>query len=322
MQIRTWLKPSKQTGRETTMKVATHNGVFHADDACAIAALRHIHTVEVVRTRDPKVLEAADMRVDVGGEYDHEKRTYDHHQRDGAGLRENGAPYAAFGLIWKHYGLDVVNSITGTADPIIAQKVEERLVIPVDAGDNGVEMTEGGIYRFKTLDGKKEVRNFTLGHVISDMNPSWHEENQNFDSEFRLAIDLADRILVREILRAQGVTLAETRVRDAIAKMEGQIITLEQFCPWQDVVIPEAPEALFVVYPSVEGDWMVQCIPPEIGSFGQRKGLPEAWAGKRDTEIQELTGVKTAIFTHPARFIGGAKTREDALAMARLAVAE
>ena len=42
--------------------------------------------------------------------------------------------------------------------------------------------------------------------------------------------------------------------------------------------------------------------------------------GLRGLELQEVTGVTTASFCHPAGFIGGAETFEDAMAIAKLAV--
>ena len=52
-------------------RAATHSGGFHADDVFALAVLRIVHPdLEIVRTRDPEVLAAADYRVDVGGRDD------------------------------------------------------------------------------------------------------------------------------------------------------------------------------------------------------------------------------------------------------------
>lgn len=303
---------------EKTIRVAVHNGIFHADDAFAVAALRRIHNqVEVVRTRDPEILASCDLRVDVGGEYNPAALTYDHHQRGGAGKRANGIPYAGFGLVWKHYGLDVVEAVIGSPDPIVTQRIDGALVQKVDAADCGVKLHDGDPRFF---DGERGVLDYTISHVVSTMNPSWHEDQQDFDRAFAGAVEFAESLLQREIHRAHGSVLAEQRVRSAISGMDGQVVVLEEFCPWQDVVVPECPEALFVVYPSVEGDWMVQAIPPELGSFEMRKGLPEEWRGLRDGDLQKLIDVPSAIFTHPAGFIGGARNRDDAIAMARLAV--
>src|SRR3954449_10407357 len=119
------------------MRAATHSGGFHADDVFALAVLRIVHPgVEVVRSRDPEVLAAADFRVDVGGEDDPAGGDFDHHQRGGAGERPNGIRYASFGLVWRHVGVDVAGSEEAAAS------VDERLVQGVDANDTGQTIME------------------------------------------------------------------------------------------------------------------------------------------------------------------------------------
>src|SRR4051795_4982893 len=84
------------------MKVATHSGSFHADDVFALATLGLLgDPLEVVRTRDPKVMAACDARIDVGFRSDPATGDFDHHQREGAGARPNGIRYASFGLVWR-----------------------------------------------------------------------------------------------------------------------------------------------------------------------------------------------------------------------------
>ena len=64
-------------------RIGVHSGKFHADDTLAIYLLLQTHEFfgsEIVRTRDPAVLAECDCLVDVGGEYDHDRRRYDHHQ--------------------------------------------------------------------------------------------------------------------------------------------------------------------------------------------------------------------------------------------------
>src|SRR5579863_9180565 len=95
---------------EEHMKVATHSGVFHADDVIAYLILRRAGQIDgipghFVRTRDQSIIDAADIVFDVGAVYDPDKGRYDHHQRGGAGTRSNGVPYAAAGLIWRHFGI-------------------------------------------------------------------------------------------------------------------------------------------------------------------------------------------------------------------------
>jgi len=86
----------------TDITIVTHDGNFHADDVFSIAALKIIFpSFNLTRTRDAKVISQADIVIDVGNEYDPDKGRFDHHQRGGAGARENGIPFSSFGLIWQ-----------------------------------------------------------------------------------------------------------------------------------------------------------------------------------------------------------------------------
>lgn len=44
------------------------------------------------------------------------------------------------------------------------------------------------------------------------------------------------------------------------------------------------------------------------------------WCGVRDDELSKLSGIDGCIFVHASGFIGGNKTREGALTMARRAL--
>ncbi|MCK4742237.1 MAG: MYG1 family protein, partial [Sulfuriflexus sp.] len=113
--------------------IATHNGNFHADDVFSIAALKSIFpSFNLVRTRDLELIAKADIVLDVGGEYDPDTDRFDHHQRGGAGERENGIPYSSFGLIWQKYGLEICQ---GNQD--VANAVDTGLVSTIDAIDCG-----------------------------------------------------------------------------------------------------------------------------------------------------------------------------------------
>jgi uncharacterized UPF0160 family protein len=68
------------------------------------------------------------------------------------------------------------------------------------------------------------------------------------------------------------------------------------------------------------GNWMVDAMPPEPGSFDQRLPLPEAWAGLRDADLAAVCGVPDAVFVHARRFVGAARSREGAMEMVRRAI--
>ena len=57
--------------------IGTHSGTFHCDEVLACGMLKLLpeyKDAEIVRSRDPKVLEPCDIVVDVGGVFDHEKK--------------------------------------------------------------------------------------------------------------------------------------------------------------------------------------------------------------------------------------------------------
>lgn len=53
------------------------------------------------------------------------------------------------------------------------------------------------------------------------------------------------------------------------------------------------------------------------GSFENRRSLPAAWRGLRDEALSTASGIPDCVFVHTSGFIGGNKTLEGALEMAR-----
>ncbi|KAG1660405.1 UPF0160 protein MYG1, mitochondrial [Nymphon striatum] len=157
--------------------VVTHNGNFHADDVFSVAALKSIFpSFELIRTRDLETIAKADIVIDVGGEYDADAGRFDHHQRGGAGERENGIP------------------------------------------------------------------------------------------------DLSQ-------LRTGGIS-AKSIVAKAIENAEDpRVIVLEKYTPWKTTVLKLSEEALYMVYPSQTGQWRIQTVPVEPGSFEDRKPVPSTMGG-------------------------------------------
>ncbi|MBL0710911.1 MAG: MYG1 family protein [Colwellia sp.] len=281
--------------------VVTHNGSFHADDVFSVAALKRIlSSFELIRTRDFEIISKANIVVDVGGEYDPETDRFDHHQRGGAGERENGIPYSSFGLIWKKYGVEICNG-----SQIIANAVDTALVSKIDAVDCGYV---DGVYN-----------GVSLSQTIGMFNPTWQEDN-HFDSCFNEAVDFASRILKRFIASAEGEVNARDIVAKAVEKAhDPRVIVLEKFTPWKKMVHSLSDNALFVIYPS-SNRWLIHTVPVELGSFEDRKPLPKQWAGLSETEIQNVTGIDDAMFCHNNLFIAGAASFDSILKMASIAL--
>ena len=109
-------------------KAFTHGGKFHADDVFSSALLLYINP-EIVISRGNKVPEDFDGIVfDIG------RGRYDHHQKDSR-VRENGVPYAAFGLLWEVLGKEILGEE-------LAEKMDESFIQPLDINDNTGEKNE------------------------------------------------------------------------------------------------------------------------------------------------------------------------------------
>jgi uncharacterized UPF0160 family protein len=282
--------------------IVTHNGNFHADDVFSVAALKSIFSsFTLIRTRDLDIIAKADIVIDVGGEYDPETDRFDHHQRGGAGERANGIPYSSFGLMWQKYGLYICQ---GNQD--VANAVDADLVSTIDAIDCGhVKGVPEGI---------------SLSQTISMFNPTWQEDS-HFDSCFDEAVDFASRVLTRFIATANGGMSAKTIVANAIDKaQDSRVIVLEKYTPWKKTVHALSEEALFMIYPSGTGQWRIQTVPVEPGSFEDRKPLPKKWAGLSDIALQDETGIDDAMFCHNGLFIAGAGSFESTMKMAVIAL--
>lgn len=286
----------------TDMTVVTHDGNFHADDVFSIAVLKTIFpTLTLIRTRDKHVISQADIVIDVGNEYDPETGRFDHHQRGGAGARENGIPFSSFGLVWKKYGLDLC-----AGNQVVADSVDAGLVSTIDAIDCGyVEGVEQGI---------------SLSQTISMFNPTWQEDG-NFDECFNEAVEFAQRLLKRFIASASGSAAAKKIVAKAITDADDpRVIILKQYTPWKKTVHSLSDQALYMIYPSHSGKWIIQTVPVEPGSFEDRKPLPKEWAGLSGEELQTVTGIEDANFCHNGLFIAGADSFTSVMNMASLAL--
>lgn len=117
-------------------KLVTHSQGFHADDVTAYAILKEVltkrgETWEIIRSREPEIIETGDIVFDIGNSYDPELNRFDHHQKGKAGARDNGIYYASAGLIWKHFGKELCSN------EVVWKMVDRDLISEIDAVDNG-----------------------------------------------------------------------------------------------------------------------------------------------------------------------------------------
>lgn len=76
----------------------------------------------------------------------------------------------------------------------------------------------------------------------------------------------------------------------------------------------------YVCFGDSSGSFRVRAVSITSESFVSRKALPSSWRGLRDEELSMLTGVSGCVFVHATGFIGGNKTMEGAIQMAKIAL--
>ena len=289
--------------------IVAHNGDFHSDDVFAVAALLlalgEDADVTILRTRDPEIIKIGTYVVDVGGEYDPVRERFDHHQKGGAGTRDNGIPYASFGLAWKKYGAQICGS------EVVAQAIDERLVQPIDALDNGVEISKPLF---------SDVHPYRIENIVMAFVPTWKEKSDP-DEIFEKVVRMVMPLLERQIKTLRDVEEGKHHVEAAYAAAaDKRVIVMDSDSPC-GAVLADHPEPLYAVYPSEgSGTWHAKAVRNDPFQFTNRKDFPEAWAGKKDAELAEVTGVADAVFCHNKRFIVVAKSREGILALVEKAL--
>jgi uncharacterized UPF0160 family protein len=296
----------------TKIKVVTHNGKFHTDDVFGVAVLKCLYgDIEIIRTRDEEVLKNADIVLDVGSVYNKETKRFDHHQIGGAGVRPNNVPYASFGLVWKEYGAEICKDIK------ITEEIDQILVQPIDAGDNGIEISMPKI---------EGVFTYSVNSIVDLFRPT-HTESDDYDSAFLRAVEWAHWVLMRQIQVIVDTKDAEALVQKAYENSQDKrlvVFGVENVFGREvtGALLMKYPEPLYaVLYRKDVDSWQLATVKKEEYSFATRKPLPESWAGKRDEELIQVTGVKDAIFCHNKRFMAVTKTKEGALKLAELALA-
>lgn len=266
-------------------KAFTHGGKFHADDVFSSALLLYINP-EIVISRGNKVPEDFDGIVfDIG------RGRYDHHQKDSR-VRENGVPYAAFGLLWEVLGKEILGEE-------LAEKLDESFIQPLDINDNTGEKNE-------------------LATLIGNFNPPWDAKGGS-DEAFFQAVSVAGMILENKFERYRGNARADQRVEQVLEEHnpKDRILVLPEFIPCQKALAET--EIAFVIFPSNRGGYCIQPQKREY-SMNYKCSFPSQWLGLEGEELVKETGLSSAVFCHKGGFLMTAGELEDAKAACKKAL--
>lgn len=262
----------------------THAAKFHADDVFSTAFLQMIKPDIQVR-RGLEVPEDFDGIV-----YDIGRGKFDHHQEEKE-YRENGCPYAAFGLLWREFGTILVGEEE-------AKQFDENFIQPLDETDNT------GCHN-------------VLSEIIEEFNPTWDSE-ESYDQAFWQAVAFCRQILENHFEKVEGIWRARDFVLQEMERGDGQVLVLSRYVPWKSYVIGSGYK--YVVYPSNRGGYSAQGVPADGKGNALLCDFPAEWCGKEAEELVGITGLATVRFCHPGGFLLSAQTQEDAVAAARMAI--
>ena len=291
----------------------THNGAFHADDLFATATLSILNNgnIKIIRTRDQEIFKIADYLYDVGGENNPEMNKFDHHQRGGAGVRENGIPYASFGLVWRKYG----EQICGSKE--VAQYLENKIVCSIDACDVGFDIVKPII---------KDVYKYSAESVFLSESPTWKEDNSNIDAIFEKQVEKIVLLIKREIKIAKDDISGINKLMEFYNNSKDKrIVISENDFPRYLLqnTLSKLPDPIYFVYPSSKSDaWKVEAIKKSSETMESRKPFPDSWRGflNGDRRAEEVIGISGVVFTHPTGFYAQVDTKENAIKLAEKAL--
>jgi len=335
-------EPKNKVRKTDCPKIGTHSGTFHCDEVLASFLLKQLEqyrNAEIVRTRDPAILDTCDIVIDVGGVFDLEKLRFDHHQKEFDESMHSLIPskpwktkLSSAGLIYAHYGHQVICNILKKPKedpliPIVFDKMYANFVHEVDAVDNGIA----------THDGQPRYHITTnLPSRVAGLNPWWNDEKKDEQTSFNCAYDLVGREFVDKLaFYADCWWPAKEIVGNAVKNRKqvdssGQIIELPKGgCPWKEHLFSAEtelkvdPHILFCIIESTDGSWSVVSVPEHHGEqFATRMTLLPEFLGMKNEELQNGTGIPDAVFVHSSGFMGVSKTREGAIAMANKTIEE
>ena len=283
------------------MLLATHSGAFHADDvfACALVDTFLGNPIEIVRTRNPETIEAADFAVDVGYQFDPANGRFDHHQPSYEGQK------SSVGMV-----LDWIEA-TGLVEPFIAGFLRENLTDELDDAD---------------VNGTPAAMSLLIWNMNTTVSmPSEHDH----EVAFNLALTNAKAVL--DVTLKAGI--AAMRQQEALERIvneqaNSEIVVFPHYM--KDLVMRVSKAHLtakFCIWQAGEAAFMVQCVPPIEDRQAQRLPFPKEIRGLRGTDLEKAVECDLganekveSVFVHTGGFVGGAATEAGARALADFAL--
>lgn len=203
-----------------------------------------------------------------------------------------------------------------------------------------------------------QTRSLCTSHLCLDLNPDWMDENPNPDGQFQLAMALTGsgkihfshpKCISNELQSSELLSSATENLGSLpevssrrLFKIASMSMSRERSSSSRDSApgrntctrsrgksrsrLPSSTSSTLIkaVLGKIDERSIVtltrrvQCVGVEGEEFQNRKSLP--WKGLRDDDLSKASGIPGGIFVHISGFIGGNKTKEGALQMAKKAL--
>lgn len=338
----------------TINKIIVHAGVFHADDVLCCAMARVINPdVTIERNNNPKPEDVESdgsngiWVADVG------LGRFDHHQAD-VKTYEDGSKYAACGLLYEVWK-DTLTDGADLDNIVLFEKMMRYIERADNGGEMATTNTITNSFRpcwddtFSMDDGFNKAVMFMWNVVLGILYPLYpveigsdglplpihgavHQAGGEYDgdesgiimlegyaSSFRnddtVGVDgqqYAVYEIFSQLARAEQAQLRADKYlqKNLGSHVNDTVVFLGKCLPWMRTLIPA--KALYVSYPAIRGGWNIQCVPVAVGDRTTKKPFPVEWLSNPESRPAGCT------FVHPAGFLAGFETREDAKAAAKL----
>ena len=257
-------------------RIIVHSGVFHADDCMCVAIAKTINPDVMIERKSLQQITEDDKNdpdtiiADIGyGEFDH-------HQPD-AKLREDGNKYAACGLMFEKFKLELFPNETS------AESFRNKYIIPIEDADNGIS-------------------NNTLAYAIVDFRPDCLSNSPaTMESSFKEAVNFIQGILQRNINQAKANVEAIKKIKSLEESAINGLLITEEYFPTPLLI---DSSITLEVSPSLRGGYQICTVKVAEGSFMDKLILPEEWLTNKP---------EGCTFVHQNRFIASFDNKESAV---------
>lgn len=263
-------------------KVYIHNGEFNADDIISTALIKMTNkNIVIERVSSRPILKEDELCLGIAGKYDYNSNKY---------LKDNcGNPYCltTYVSIWcldELFKLFQINN-TDKANKLFYERYISKVAIGT---------------RKKFFNDKF----FRENRIVLDFNSHWYEEVNgitNSDNQFFKAVDLMMIVIenwLKQIKEDSDLREVEDEIwNKAEETQEEGIYVLEKHIPWQ-YQVKKNPDtkAKIIIFKSNRGGYNVV---------------------SKSTDEIEIQDSEYLSFIHPSRFMGVAKTLNNAILAAR-----